>query len=282
MIIDMRKASIGGLVLGGFILLGASCGGDDHSEKTHKSSDSHNGKDTHAATTSHSGGHEVHWSYSGEGAPHAWGALQKEFSTCSTGKSQSPIDISPVTVTNLSNIEFNYKSSKLKLTNNGHTIKASYDAGSSITVDGKKYNLLQMHFHSPSEHTIGGKAYDMVAHLVHQAEDGQLGVIGVMMKLGKENYFLRTLWKNFPQNSGEEFESSSVRINANNLLPKNTLYFNYSGSLTTPPCSEGVNWMVLMQPVEVSEAQVKAFTDLFPLSVRPVQPLNGRVVLVKN
>jgi len=284
--VNIRKVAISSLLISGVALIGASCSSDDenHDEnKSHKSSEtSHSHSKPHASAASHSGSHAAHWSYSGEGAPHAWGQLKEEYATCSTGKSQSPIDISPVTVANIDDIKFDYKSSKVKLSNNGHTIKVSYDAGSSITVNDKKYNLLQFHFHSPSEHTVGGKHYDMVAHLVHQATDGQLGVIGVMMKIGKENYFLRQLWKNLPEASGEEFESNSVKIRVENLLPKSGTYFNYSGSLTTPPCSEGVNWMVLAQPVNVSEAQVKAFTDMFPLSVRPVQPLNGRVVKVKN
>ncbi len=227
--------------------------------------------------------HTVHWAYEGEGGPWNWGSLKSEFSACDAGMSQSPIDISQVTVGTLPAIEFNYSESPLEIVNNGHTIQANYAPGSSITVDGKQYELLQFHFHAPSEHTIGGKAYDMVAHLVHKAEDGQLGVIGVMFKAGDEvNSTIGKLWLNMPEKSGVTKQVPGVKINAADLLPVDLTYFNYSGSLTTPPCSEGVNWMVLATPQNISVEQVKQFTNLFSLSTRPVQPLNGRVVRLSN
>lgn len=153
--------------------------------------------------------------------------------------------------------------------------------GSTITVDGKTYNLLQFHFHSPSEHTVDGKPADMVAHFVHQAKDGQLGVVAVSMNKGKANKTLASLWKHMPAKPGEK-KKLSGKININGLMPGNKAYYNYSGSLTTPPCSEGVNWIVLKNSVEVSTDQVAALTRLFPLSVRPVQPLNDRVIKVSK
>jgi carbonic anhydrase len=136
---------------------------------------------------------------------------------------------------------------------------------------------LQFHFHSPSEHTVGGKPYDMVAHLVHQSDDGQLGVIGVLIKKGKANAVIDAIWANLPRHAGEH-KQSDTQINVAELLPATHGYYNYSGSLTTPPCSEGVNWIVLQTPVEVSAEQVAAFTSLFSKSVRPVQPIHGRTI----
>ena len=292
---DAKQAALTTVVvLGGFAVLVSSCSDNDDG---HQASAKHEAPAAHAETAhaaaaghapmaaapAHGGGHAVHWSYDGEGGPWNWGALKSEFSACDEGRSQSPIDISPVTITSLSDIEFNYKESPLEIVNNGHTIKINYAPGSSITVAGKQYDLLQFHFHSPSEHTIGGKPYDMVAHLVHKAADGQLGVVAVLFKAGSTvNSTIGKLWLNLPEQEGVTTQVAGVKINAADLLPPDLTYFNYSGSLTTPPCSEGVNWMVLATPQSVSTEQVKQFTDLFPLSVRPVQPLNGRVVKVSN
>ncbi len=227
--------------------------------------------------------HATHWSYEGEGAPWNWGSLKSEFTTCDEGMSQSPIDISQATIGTLPAIEFNYSESPLEIVNNGHTIQANYAPGSFISVGGKQYELLQFHFHSPSEHTIGGKAYDMVVHLVHKSADGQLGVVGILFKAGDNvNSTIGKLWLNMPEKSGSTVQVPGVKINAADLLPVDLTYFNYSGSLTTPPCSEGVNWMVLATPQSISTEQVRQFTDLFPLSTRPVQPVNGRVVKLSN
>ncbi len=277
-----RMTFLKGVAIGGIAMLTAACSdSDDH----HESKAADHGKAAHAEKASHAGaaGHPSHWAYEGNGAPHAWSVIKEEYATCGTGKSQSPIDISTVTISDLSEIEFNYKSIPLELTNNGHTAQVNYHSGSYITVGGKRYDLLQFHFHAPSEHTIGGKGYDMVVHLVHKAADGQLGVIGVLFKAGKDkNKVIDKLWANLPTESGQTNTVKNSRINAIDLLPADLTYFNYSGSLTTPPCSEGVNWMVMATPAPISAKQVKQFTDLFPLSTRPVQPLNGRVVRVSN
>jgi len=277
-----RMKFLRGMAIGGIAMLIAACSDSDDNHET-KAAD--NGKAAHAEKSSNhaaAGGHAAHWAYEGDGAPHAWGVLKEEYGTCGTGKKQSPIDISTVTISDISEIEFHYKSTPLELINNGHTIQANYHSGSYITVSGKRYDLFQFHFHSPSEHTIGGKSYDMVAHLVHKAADGQLGVIGVLFKAGDKNKVIDKLWANLPTESGQSNTVKNTRINALDLLPVDLTYFNYSGSLTTPPCSEGVNWMVMATPASISAKQVKQFTDLFPLSARPVQPLNGRVVRVSN
>lgn len=228
-------------------------------------------------TTLQASGKGVHWSYEGHEGPAHWGELSKDYQACMAGKKQSPIDISAAETAELAAIEFNYTASHIDLINNGHTIQMNYGGDSKITVAGKSYKLLQFHFHSPSEHTINGKPADMVAHLVHQAENGQLGVIGVLMNKGADNKTIAALWKHLPTKSGDH-KKAKVDINVADLLPADRRYFNYSGSLTTPPCSEGVNWMVLRQPVEVSAEQLAAFNKLFAQSVRPVQPLHDRVV----
>ena len=282
----IHKTLIRSVLVSGLALLCISCSEDnDHERKKAKYAVNQLKSTPPTVThkTTQSENHPLHWSYTGEGAPYNWGKINNDFITCSTGKSQSPIDITAVTVTTLPDIQFDYKASRLRVSNNGHTVKFSYDAGSSIVINGKRYKLLQFHFHSPSEHTIGGKAYDMVAHLVHQADDGQLAVVAIMMNVSKkDNTFLAQLWKNLPQSKEERFQNDNFKINIENLLPDSDKYFNYSGSLTTPPCSEGVNWIVMNQAIQVSAEQVKAFTDLFPASDRPVQPLNGRVIRMKN
>ena len=223
---------------------------------------------------------EVHWGYEGAGAPQNWGDLKEEFVTCKTGQKQSPIDIvtSEAARADLPAIEFQYREAPLSIVNNGHTIQVNYPAGSSIRVGDAVYELLQFHFHTPSEHTVDGKPFAMVAHLVHKSAEGGLGVVGVLMKEGASNPALETLWKVMPKQAGEEVESKDMTVNASALLPEDHSYYSYSGSLTTPPCSEGVNWMVLKNPVEVSGKQVAALAALFENNARPVQELHGRTV----
>jgi len=225
------------------------------------------------AASGHSG---AHWSYAGETSPAHWGDLKSEFSTCKSGKQQSPINITGAhSSAALPAITPRYQSVPLHVLNNGHTIQVNIAPGSHITVAGKQYELLQFHFHSPSEHEVDGTPADMVAHLVHKAADGQLGVIGVLMKKAGNNPLIEKIWKHLPVHQGE-YSKAAITINAGDLLPKTLDYYHYSGSLTTPPCSEGVNWMVLKNTVEVSADQVRAFTNIFQKSTRPVQPLNGR------
>ena len=191
---------------------------------------------------------------------------------------QSPIGISITEKTKLDSINFNYYATPLRIINNGHTIQVNYGSGSSISIGNKKYELIQFHFHSPSEHKLNGKIYDMEAHLVHKGEDGKLAVVAVFMEEGKGNDFIKTLWSNFPKEVGKEHAVTDMKINANQLLPKHTIYYTYSGSLTVPPCSEIVNWFVLKTPIEVSKTQVEKFTSIIKKSARPIQPLHGRVV----
>ena len=223
-------------------------------------------------------GHSIHWCYEGEYGPEHWGDMKNEYSKCKGGERQSPVGIALTEKANLDSINVNYYATPLKIINNGHTIQINYGSGSSISIGNKKYDLLQFHFHSPSEHKINGKTYDMEAHLVHKGEDGKLAVVAVLMEEGKANDFIKTLWSNLPKDEGKEHAITDLKINANQLLPKHMNYYTYSGSLTTPPCSEIVNWFVLKTPIEVSKAQLDKFTSIFRKSARPIQPLQGRVV----
>ena len=200
---------------------------------------------------------------------------------CKEGQKQSPIDISVTRQTKLSRINFSYMAEPKEILNNGHTVQVNMEKGSSVTVAGKKYKLLQFHFHAPSEHTINGKPADMVAHFVHQAKDGQLGVVGVLFKIapGKSsaNATLAKLWEYMPKYAGDK-KAIASGITVAKLLPSKANYYHYSGSLTTPPCSENVNWMVLQNTVSVSAAQVAAFSEVIHRNVRPVQSQHGRVI----
>jgi carbonic anhydrase len=223
--------------------------------------------------------HKAHWSYKGETGPEKWGTLDPQNAACKDGKSQSPINIEKTTKAPLKEIVFSYKESPLKVVNNGHTVMASYVPGSTMTIDGKTYNLVQFHFHAPSEHLIQGKASPMEIHLVHKDDAGNLAVVGVMMNVGKENKAMKTVYSNVAKEVNVEKALENVQINANDFLPKDKSYYLYSGSLTTPPCTEGVQWIVMENPISVSEKQVKNYKKrLGPHTARPAQPLNDRTI----
>lgn len=215
------------------------------------------------------GGNKAHWSYSGSDGPAKWGSLAAEYSTCTTGMTQSPINISKTSRADLGDIEIDYRATPLKILNNGHAIQVNYSSDSYMRVGGKTYKLLQFHFHSPSEDTVDGKHYAMQAHFVHKSDDGQLAVLGVFLKEGRQNSFVQTLWDNFPTSVGLENVNNYVSINGSELLPSVGSYYHFSGSLTTPPCSEGVQWYVLKNPVEVSSAQVQKFVSSLGETNRP-------------
>ncbi|MBF0515602.1 MAG: carbonic anhydrase family protein [Nitrospirae bacterium] len=221
--------------------------------------------------------HKAHWSYEGDTGPDKWGDMSAEQGVCKTGKAQSPVDIKTTKQANKKTAyKVSYKASPLKIINNGHTIQVNYEPGSTITIDGKTYQLLQFHFHDPSEHTVLGKSYPMELHLVHKNDKGELAVLGVFMKEGKENATIKTLWDNLPDKVNEEKSVPAVSVNASTLLPKMNNLVVYRGSLTTPPCSEGVSWNVVKTPIEVSKAQIDKFISVSGKNARPVQPLNDR------
>lgn len=218
-----------------------------------------------------------HWSYAGHGGPAAWGALDQDYATCKLGKVQSPVDIRGAQAADLPAIRFDYKPVPLKVVDNGHTIQVNYAPGSSIVVGEARYELVQFHFHKPSEEKIGGKAHAMVAHLVHKGPDGKLAVVAVLLDRGSANPAIATIWKNLPRQKDKE-SAAAVDIDAATLLPADKAYYTYQGSLTTPPCSEDVRWFVLKTPVKMAQGQIAAFGKHYPMNARPTQPLNGRTV----
>ena len=219
-----------------------------------------------------------HWSYSGEGAPSHWGELDPEFASCASGKSQSPIDLPRSAKGENKPLRFEYRPGGTRIVNNGHTVQVEYAPGSTLVIDGQPYELKQFHFHAPSENTIAGKHYPMEGHLVHADKDGHLAVVAVMFSEGKPNPAVETLWANMPAKESEE-HAFTQPLDASALLPAGRHYYRFAGSLTTPPCSEGVTWIVLSQPVTVSRKQLAAFTHTMGhANNRPVQPLNARKV----
>jgi carbonic anhydrase len=222
------------------------------------------------------------WGYDGEHGPGHWGALKSEYASCGIGKAQSPINIQGAMPSKLAPLQFDYRATPLHIIDNGHTIQVNYGAGSFMSVDGRRYELVQFHFHRPSEETVDGIAYPMEAHLVHKDGEGRLAVIAVMLRQGIENPFLRSLWANLPAEKEKERVVEKVSVNAASLLPKNRAYYTFAGSLTTPPCSEGVTWFVLTTPVDLSSSQVARFDRIYHHNARPTQPLNGRVVKVSQ
>jgi carbonic anhydrase len=226
---------------------------------------------------------QIHWSYEGPGAPDKWGKLDSEYEACASGKRQSPIDIREGARLALEPIRFDYKPAPLRMIDNGHTVQVNYAEGSSIVVAGERFELKQFHFHKPAEERIEGRAYDMVAHLVHQSADGRLAVLAVLFEAGDQpNAFIAGLWPHLPLESQREVAPLEVSVDVNALLPEARGYHTYMGSLTTPPCSEGVLWLVLKNPVQLSREQVGVFGRLYAMNARPVQPANGRLIKESN
>jgi carbonic anhydrase len=217
----------------------------------------------------------LEWGYSGAEGPSNWGDISPEFAACKAGKEQSPINLENASEASLPKIQFTYDDTPFNIVNNGHTIKINYKPGSRITIRNKDYELLQFHFHAPSEHTLNGKSYPMEVHLAHQSADGEYAVLGIFIEEGKENEFINVLWSNIPQ-SGEQNTVSGVEVNASALPPQNKSYYHYDGSFTTPPCTEGVSWNVFATPIEASKEQIANFTSFYNGNARPVQPLNNR------
>jgi carbonic anhydrase len=232
-----------------------------------------------ATSAQHAGSH---WSYEGKGGPDHWGDLDKSFTACKLGQRQSPIDIRAPKAANLAPIQFAYQRAPLRIINNGHTIQVNYATGSFITVGDKKYQLTQFHFHHPSEERVDGKSFAMVAHLVHADPKGALAVVAVLLDPGTANPAITSVWHHLPAKEGPEQKFDNVQIDLTGLLPQDRGYYSFNGSLTTPPCSENVAWFVLKTPQRISQSQADAFGKIYPRNARPVQPLNGRAVVVSR
>ncbi len=224
-----------------------------------------------------------HWSYRGADGPNHWGELDKGFAACQLGHQQSPIDIRAPKAADLPPIQVAYRPAPLHIVNNGHTIQVDYEPGSSITVGDRRYELKQFHFHHPSEEKINGKSYAMVAHLVHAAADGSLAVVAVLLDTkGSANPLVSRLWQHLPAHEGPEKTYDDVQIDVTELLPTDRGYYTFTGSLTTPPCTENVTWFVLKTPEPISQGQADAFGRIYPRDARPTQPLHGRDVLMSK
>lgn len=232
------------------------------------------GADTHSPNPN---GHDVHWAYSGDTGPESWGRLKPEFQQCMLGKRQSPIDIREGIPVQLDPIQFDYRPSNFRVIDNGHTVQVNVEPGNGITVMGHRYELLQFHFHRPSEERINGRQYEMVAHLVHKDMDGKLAVVAVLMDQGKAHPVVQQVWNNLPLEKNSE-QGAMSQIDLSQLLPEQRQYYTYMGSLTTPPCSEGVLWMVMKQPAGMSREQIGVFSKLYPMNARPVQSASGRLI----
>jgi carbonic anhydrase len=229
--------------------------------------------DKHADPKAGGDKHAVHWGYEGAMGPDRWG---DEFPTCAKGKAQAPLNIKGPFEKALFNVAPDYKPGQLKIVNNGHTIQVNVPPGSKLRIDSKPFELLQFHFHRPSEEHIDGKPSAMVIHFVHKNDAGRLAVLGVLLKEGNENPGIKALWTHAPAKEGPEIAPEGVMFNPANLLPREYEFYSYEGSLTTPPCTEGVRFFILKSHVNVSREQVDAFP--FKKNARPIQPQNGRAI----
>lgn len=260
-------------------------------------------KSSSPATKTHS---KPHWAYSGSEGPSRWGSLAREYSTCSSGRNQSPININGTTEDSLFKLQFHYQAVPMSILNNGHTIQINYNNvndsnenkveiggksylmasaiqhNSNISISGEQYKLLQIHFHSPSEHRVNGESFPLEAHFVHINAQNQLAVVGVIFKRGNSNSFLSQLWNNMPTSAGPATTYNNIVVNGHKLLPASKSYYHYRGSLTTPPCSEGVRWFVMRNYAEVSDSQVQKFNSIVGNNNRPIQARNKRFLLRSN
>jgi len=249
----------------------ASKGNDDKKADAKDAAPTSKGinKDAHGSGEKHA----AHWDYEGAMGPENWG---KEFPTCGKGKSQAPLNIKGPFEKVRFSVAPDYKQGQLKIVNNGHTIQVNVPVGSKIRIDGRAYDLLQFHFHRPSEEHIDGKPSAMVVHFVHKNLEGELAVLAVMLREGNENPGIKTLWTHAPPKEGPEVVPDGVMFNPANLLPREMDFFHYDGSLTTPPCTEKVKFFILKSQVNIGKEQVTDFP--FKMNARPIQAPNGRPI----
>ncbi len=261
--------------------LGCAAGGGDH-HAAGTDHDPHNSDDAHAA----------HWGYGEGDGPDRWSSLKGDWALCASGTAQSPIDLHGTEdASDVDRLALDLPEASLRVIrqehvlhplNNGHTIQVNVDAGDTLTIGDQSFVLQQYHFHSPSEHTVNGTHYPMEMHLVHKSGAGELAVIGVFIDEGEHNAAFDTVWSNMPTEPGTGTHIEHVRVNIDEMLPSNTMSWRYHGSLTTPPCTEGVRWIVLKTPIQLDAAQVKQFKNVFTGNNRPTQPLNGRSIVTDS
>lgn len=259
---------IHGLIAAVAMTLGGAALAQDHGG-------GHDAPAAHEAPASHG----PHWSYSGPEGPEYWGRLDPAWATCATGQQESPIDLSGALTADLGTLDLQWRTLPARVFDTGHAIQAEASPGSNLTLGGKGYQLLQFHVHQPSEHLLNGHRYPLEIHFVHAAPDGTLGVVGVFAEPGEANPVVDTVLA-ATASAGAADDRPMLDLAA--LLPEQRGFFRYEGSLTTPPCSETVNWVVLTQPITVSAAQIEGFARLHPGNVRPLQSLNRRFLLLSG
>ena len=220
----------------------------------------------------------AHWSYQGPAGPQTWGGLKPEFTLCGAGQRQSPIDIRGGLAVDLDPVKFNYQATPFAVIDNGHTVQANVAQGNHIDIGGKRFELVQFHFHRPSEERIDGRQFEMSLHLVHKDDQGRLAVVAVLMDKGLPQPAVQKVWNSLPLEKGEEL-AARTPLELAELLPTDRRYYTYMGSLTTPPCSEGVQWVVMRQPVSMSPEQIELFARMYPMNARPLQQASGRRIL---
>jgi carbonic anhydrase len=254
-------------------------------EAKHEAPAAHETADAHAAPEAENksilsklipGKDGAHWGYEGSTGPENWGKIAEANKACASGLEQSPIDLTGGVDAEVSNIALHWKPGAWNVLNNGHTLQVEGKDGGYATIDGERFDLVQFHFHTPSEHTIDGRNYPMEVHFVHKNAEGRLAVIGVLMMPGGENSLFSTIMEKAPK---EEGSASVGMIEQRGMIAPIDGVYRYQGSLTTPPCSETVLWTVLSTPILVSQKDVEAFQALFPMNARPIQPVNRRYVL---
>lgn len=232
----------------------------------------------HAAADRLLNGREVDWAYSGATGPESWGQLKPAYQQCMLGKRQSPIDIQDGLPLQLEPIQFDYRPSRFRVIDTGRTVQVNLDLGNTITVMGQRYELVQIQFHRPSEERVNGRAYPMSAQLVHKSPAGQLAVVAVLLDQGEPHALIQQIWNNLPLEKHQELAAQMPLDPSQILPPQHNQYYTYMGSLTSPPCTENVLWMVMKQPITVSTEQIAIFHRLYPMNARPVQPMSGRLI----
>lgn len=220
-----------------------------------------------------------HWTYEGKHGADRWGQLDEKYALCEAGIMQSPIDLGKANAKGLIDVSTDYHSGPLSILNNGHTIQANFAQGSTMTSGDVLFNLLQVHFHTPSEHLVDGQSFPLTAHFVHASEEGKLAVLGIMFIEGAANQELGKLIKAAPTSKADVVTVSGSTFDPAQLIPEKLEVYRYMGSLTTPPCSEGVNWHVVKKPVTASKSQIAAMTKIMGNNARPAQLLNGRLLV---
>jgi carbonic anhydrase len=230
---------------------------------------------------------KAHWGYEPGNGPASWGKLNRDWLLCAEGNEQSPVDLTGAKQQKFDEMNLAFPPANLKIVHqthvidaidNGHTIQINYDKGETFTIGDESYKLRQYHFHSPSEHTVNGRHYPMEMHMVHISKEKKLAVIGVFIEEGRHNEAFETIWSNLPKKTGQEVHLENVQGDIDDMLPKNKATYRYSGSLTTPPCSEDVRWFVYAEPIQLSSDQIKVFRKIFYGNNRPTQPLNDRTL----